>query len=564
MNRPLSLPLAVLADSYKATHSQMYQEADVMTAYAELRTPYNKDHSDSRFIAFGLRYIIESYVQIQWTEQDVQQAECFFSTHNVGNTPYPFPKDLFLKFIKENNGYFPVIIQALPEGTVANIHTPVFQITAEGEYSRLVTFLETILTQMWYPTTVATLSRRAKDLIEQSWQRTVDPEFMPMVVGTLVDFGARGCTSVEQAVLGGCSHLLNFESSDNMPAAYYAQFVLNNGKPVATTVAASEHSVMTSFLNEKDAIDHMIDTFGGEGKAFSVVMDSYDYKRALYEILPTVQLHCIEKGGTIVLRPDSGDAVEAVLMGLDAAEKVFGVTINSKGFKVLKNCRIIQGDGINIEILQQIIEATEKKGFSHLNVVYGLGSGLLQKVNRDTMSFATKLCCIVNKLDDKKTLQIAELNKQLSQSTPTTAADPASPVVSQEEKHIGYECEGYYVRPVMKLPATDSGKISLPGKLRVVRDPAHPGGLSVRPDFNVFPHDSKQAEVNRNTDDLKNELVVVYNKGPVAGVWDDFETVRKRAEQQWHATQPTFNPISAELQQEIDRWSHLYKSNYQQ
>jgi nicotinamide phosphoribosyltransferase len=36
------------------------------------------------------------------------------------------------------------------------------QVTAEGEYAPLCTFLETLLTMVWYPTTVATLSRRIR------------------------------------------------------------------------------------------------------------------------------------------------------------------------------------------------------------------------------------------------------------------------------------------------------------------------------------------------------------------------------------------------------------------
>jgi len=36
-----------------------------------------------------------------------------------------------------------------------------------------------------------------------------------------------------------------------------------------------------------------------------------------------------------VLRPDSGDPVEAVLEGLKAGEKAFGANINGKGYKVL-------------------------------------------------------------------------------------------------------------------------------------------------------------------------------------------------------------------------------------
>ncbi|KAJ1466902.1 hypothetical protein T484DRAFT_1860345 [Baffinella frigidus] len=46
-------------------------------------------------------------------------------------------------------GYFPVTIEALPEGSVAYPHTPCFIITAEDDYSRLCTFLETILTMGW-------------------------------------------------------------------------------------------------------------------------------------------------------------------------------------------------------------------------------------------------------------------------------------------------------------------------------------------------------------------------------------------------------------------------------
>lgn len=37
----------------------------------------------------------------------------------------------------------------------------------------------------------------------------------------------RGCTCVEQSVLGGLAHLLNFKGTDTMSAAYYGQFKLN-------------------------------------------------------------------------------------------------------------------------------------------------------------------------------------------------------------------------------------------------------------------------------------------------------------------------------------------------
>lgn len=53
------------------------------------------------------------------------------------------------------------------------------------------------------------------------------------------------------------------------------QFVLNGGEPVASSVPATEHSVMTAWPSERAAIDNMIDQYG-DG-LFACVMDSYDY-----------------------------------------------------------------------------------------------------------------------------------------------------------------------------------------------------------------------------------------------------------------------------------------------
>jgi hypothetical protein len=43
-------------------------------------------------------------------------ADVFYKTHNAGFTQFPFPKDLFLQFVRENDGYFPVRIE-VPETT---------------------------------------------------------------------------------------------------------------------------------------------------------------------------------------------------------------------------------------------------------------------------------------------------------------------------------------------------------------------------------------------------------------------------------------------------------------
>ena len=89
-----------------------------MTAYAEFRQAFNNDPEDQRIVFHGLQYIIHTYDGRQWTASDVQKADLFFATHCTGFTEFPFPRDLFHKIVHERQGWFPITIEALPEGTV--------------------------------------------------------------------------------------------------------------------------------------------------------------------------------------------------------------------------------------------------------------------------------------------------------------------------------------------------------------------------------------------------------------------------------------------------------------
>ncbi|KAK9865476.1 hypothetical protein WJX84_011030 [Apatococcus fuscideae] len=492
MSMGLKLPLAVLTDSYKATHYLQYPPSSKMVAYGEFRSGYNRDKADTRLVFHGMRYLVENYLSRQWTETDVTQADAFFRTHMApSNSKFPFPRDMFMKFVHENEGYFPVKLECLPEGTCIHPHVPVYQITSEGEYACLCTFMETLLTMVWYPTTVATLSRRCRDLLERAFEKTVDlGKDSPLLGSRLHDFGFRGCTCLEQSILGGTAHLLNFDGTDTMSAAYYAQFVLNNGVPVASSVPATEHSVMTAWATEKEAIDNMLEHFGSG--FFSCVMDSYDYAKALSEVLPAVAAKKTEKGGYMILRPDSGDPLEAVLAALRAAEKVFGVDINKKGFKVPRGCGVIQGDGIDYDSLSRMLDGIIEAGFSIEATAFGMGGGLMQRVNRDTMSFATKLSHIVYQ--------------------DGTTAD------------------------LMKAPKSDPSKASLPGILAVKRVDGVP---------TAFPADDLEML------HAENLLQVVYDGRPAKDDWEDFTGVRQRVAQEWSALPKSADVISSNLRKKM-------------
>jgi nicotinic acid phosphoribosyltransferase len=487
------VPISVLTDSYKASHYEQYPDATRMVAYGEFRRGYDGDTVDQRIVWFGFRYVLEHFIERRWTKEDVDLADRFYKTHQAPlYSPYPYPRHLFLKFIEENDGYMPVRVQALPEGTSVLPHTPVFQISAEMEYSPLCTFFETLLVQTWYPSTVATLSKRAKDIIANAFDRSVDEgRESPLLLSRLHDFGFRGTTCVEQSILGGVAHLLNFDGTDTLSAAYYAQFKLNDGKPVGVSIPATEHSVMTAWPTEQEAVENMIKKFGGG--LFATVMDSYDYQNALDTVVPAVSRKVVDGGGYWVLRPDSGDPCDAVLAALKAAEKTFGATVNSKGYKVTNNVGVIQGDGIDVHVISEILTAALGAGYSAQNIAFGMGAGLLQKVNRDTLSMAVKLCQITYKDGETKN--------------------------------------------VMKCPSEDPSKCSLPGEL---------GVKSVDGVPTVFP-----SSLVRPDEDL---LQVVYDKRPLDKKnfpVSNFTQMREAVSTTWSALEGASgrSPLSPELRE---------------
>ena len=102
------------------------------------------------------------------------------------------------------------------------------------------------------------------------------------------------------------------------------------------------------------------------------------------------------RDGTLVIRPDSGYPPDVDLKILQILGDKFGATKNDKGYLVLDDhVRIIQGDGIDKQMLETILEHLKQNGWSADNIAFGSGGGLLQKMNRDTLKCAFKCSNIV-------------------------------------------------------------------------------------------------------------------------------------------------------------------------
>ena len=138
----------------------------------------------------------------------------------------------------------------------------------------------------------------------------------------------------------------------------------------------------------------MFDAYAHPGAIFATVIDSYDAINFLRNYTPLFKDRLIESGATWVLRPDSGDPIKMPVQCVIELEKVFGTTVNKKGYKVLNNVRVIQGDGIVPEQVTEILNNLMELGYSASNMAFGMGGGLLQKNNRDTHKFALKCSAV--------------------------------------------------------------------------------------------------------------------------------------------------------------------------
>jgi len=158
------------------------------------------------------------------------------------------------------------------------------------------------------------------------------------------------------------------------------------------SIAAMEHSTVTSWgqENEEASYRNMLKVNGQEGVPIAFVSDSYDIYKACKMWGTKLKQDVIDSGAVVVIRPDSGDPAEVVTNCLIILERYFGSVVNAKGYKVLNNVRVIQGDGINHASIRQILARMVIAGFSADNVAFGQGGALLQAVDRDTMRFAMK------------------------------------------------------------------------------------------------------------------------------------------------------------------------------
>ena len=369
-------------DSYKVSMFKQYP-AGTTNVYSYIES---RGGRYGKTVFFGLQAFIKEYLLEPISQGDIDIADEILTAHGE-----PFNRAGWQYILDKHNGFLPVVIRAVPEGTVVPVKNVLATIeNTDPECFWLTTWLETaLLRAIWYPTTVATQSYTIRKVILDYLEKTGDPSLIDF---KLHDFGARGVSSFESAGLGGAAHLINFMGSDTITGVLYAREYYDAGVS-GFSIPAAEHSTITSWGRdgEVDAYRNMVTQFARPGSIVAVVSDSYDVFNAASKLWgEELRQQVIDSGATVVIRPDSGDPELVCRKLVQILGDKFGYTTNAKGFKVLNNVRLIQGDGVNEHTIRMILGDFMVYGWSADNIAFGMGGALLQQLDRDTQKFAMK------------------------------------------------------------------------------------------------------------------------------------------------------------------------------
>ena len=385
--------ICLLTDSYKFTHHYLYPKGtEKIYSYLESRTgaEFNKT------IFYGLQYILKKYlVGNVVSEEKVLEAEKLVDAHIA---PGIFNTDDWMYIARELDGKLPIEIKAVAEGSPVNVGNVLM--TVENTDKRaywLPNYLESLLLQVWYPSTIATLSAEVKKLcnfyLDVTGSSKDNLNFM------LHDFGYRGASSTESSRLAGSAHLLSFSGTDTVPSLAIPANYYNTDEIQGFSVQATEHSVMTAMGPDGEMEQAINVVQNAHDGILSIVIDSYNYKNFLENAC--IKGHALNdeinnflnkaEGNKVVFRPDSGEPISTTIDCLEIIEKGFGTHKTDKGYKIFnENIGLLWGDGLDYQKIRDILFGIKAQGWAAENLIFGMGGGLHTAVNRDTQRNAFK------------------------------------------------------------------------------------------------------------------------------------------------------------------------------
>ena len=409
----------LLCDFYKISHREMYPEG--MELVYSTWTPRASRMKDvNEVVVAGNQAFVKEWLIDFFNEHFFKRPKAEVIAEYARIIKYTLgvaePQTAHIEALHDL-GYLPLLIKAVPEGTVLPLRVPALTIqNTKKEFFWLTNYIETLAScELWPVYTGATIAREYRKLLDAAAMRTVGDTTFVQFQGH--DFSMRGMMGLFAAIKTGMGHLLSFAGTDTIPSILAAEYYYGANvekELVGTSIPASEHSIQCAYGDDMAYLDNLISRVHPSGFV-SIVSDGYDFWDVIGRVLPALKDKIMaRKGGPlgdkVVIRPDSGDPVKIVCGDPDAPKgsleykgavealwDIFGGTVTQKGFKLLdSHIGLIYGDAITLRRAEEIVNRLAEKGFASINVVFGIGSYTYQYNTRDTFGFALKstLCVI--------------------------------------------------------------------------------------------------------------------------------------------------------------------------
>ncbi len=375
------------SDFYKQVHWNQYPK-DVAKVVSYFTPRMSRLKDSSSLVMFGLQSFIKEYLIEDFNEfffsrpkEEVVSEYKRLLDSTLGENLYGLERIGQLYDL----GYLPIEIKALPEGIKVPVGVPMFEISnTHPDFAWLTNALESVIScEMWHAMISANVGVMYRQIVNKYYDMSCEDNIPRRKA--LGDFSMRGQESKRSAYKSSAGWLLSFVNTATVPAIDYLEKYYNcdcTKEEVGFGSVSTEHSVMCSnYAVDGDEIS-MVKRLLTEiypNTSFSMVSDSYDYWNLVDNILPQCKEEILNHNGTLLIRGDSGIPEQVVTETVFRLWKIFGGTINSKGYKVLdKHVKAIYGDSITPQRCETIYQILTSNGFACSNVVLGVGSFSMQ------------------------------------------------------------------------------------------------------------------------------------------------------------------------------------------
>lgn len=314
-----------MTDFYKMTHLMQYDERIAqITSYMTPRS--SRLRTTNKVTMFGLTDFVNTLDEVfnkEFFQRDFDTEitpEVTETLRNgLGYGDALIGKTLAKLKILHSDGYLPIAIRGVPEGTRVPMGVPMLEvISTDFRVPWIGQAIESWLScALWHPCVSATVAFEYAKIAAQAYKDTVDTDDEKAYRGAFCDFSMRGQESYESAVASSAAWLTAFYNSSTVEARGYIQQNYEDGEDIHIGgLTSTEHSVMTTDailngMDERKTYKRLL-TEVYPDTSFAAVCDSYDFWNVLVNILPTLKDELAAHKGFMGIRHDSADPVIAL------------------------------------------------------------------------------------------------------------------------------------------------------------------------------------------------------------------------------------------------------------